>query len=310
MNTTQATVLHHQSDSTPMTIGIDVGGTKIEGILLENNQRILERFQLPSRPGNERVVADIAQIARHLSQTPIPIGIGIPGQVDWQHGIVRNVVNLNIDRINLAEELQAVYPTFVHVENDVNAAALGAAAVMTSGQQTADTLAFLNIGTGLAAGIVCNRHIEHGHSGAIGEIGHIPVDPNRFACPCGQRGCLETVTSGKALRQLWPQAEPPLPDIICQAQRNNEQAQHVLTMILHALADAVQILLQAHDPRLIMIGGGVAKTGQILVDLLADELDKRAESCQFLQGLQIRKRLLLVPSEQPIGAIGAALALN
>lgn len=297
---------------TTQRIGIDIGGTKIEGVLINEHHEILQRYTIPSRRGQEAVVDDITAVAKQLSPTAVPIGIGIPGQVDWQHGIVENVVNLDITRLELGTLVSKQYGAPVHVENDVNAAALGAAALANHDHALCkdphNTLVFLNVGTGLAAGIVRNKHIVHGCTGSIGEIGHLPIDPNQFNCPCGQRGCLETVASGGALQRLWPSQTPPLPDMIRKAQQGNSEACRILNMVLHALADAVQIIMQAHDPQLIMLGGGVMKTGQSLMDLLQKELDNRASVCPFLQGLQMNNRLFLLPSDQPIGALGAALA--
>ena len=98
-----------------------------------------------------------------------------------------------------ATELEARLGVPVAVENDVNVATLGAVAL--SGIRD---LVYLSIGTGLAAGLVLDGTLRRGATGAAGEIGHVPIDPLGAVCQCGQRGCLETVASGRALAEAWP----------------------------------------------------------------------------------------------------------
>ena len=149
---------------------------------------------------------------------------------------------------------------------------------------------------------------EHGYSGSIGEIGHLPIDPNGFECPCGQRGCLETVASGGAVAKLWPSANPPMPDLIRKARQGDGHANDVLAMVAHAMGDTIQIVAQAYDPQRIIIGGGMAKTGDALIEVIQAELSRRAEGCRFLTTLDIASNIRIAAIDQPIGAIGAALA--
>ena len=280
-----------------MTIGIDIGGTKIEGVLADATGAVHGTCRIPARPGNDLVVEDTVRVARSLTEEPVPVGIGIPGQIDAEHGVVRNVVNLGITELALADEVGARLGAPVRIENDVNAAALGAAAVV-----------FLNFDTGLAAGVVRDGRLDRGSTGAIGEIGHVPVDPNRLPCPCGQRGCLETVACGGAVARLWPSADPAMPDIIRRAGEGDPEAKRVLAMVMHAIGDTLQIVAQAYDPRLILVGGGMARTGAPLFDAIGAEMRRRAEGCPFLTTLDIPSRIRPVPDGAPIGAIGAALA--
>lgn len=138
------------------------------------------------------------------------------------------------------------------------------------------TVVFLNFGTGLAAGLVRGGQAEHGYSGSIGEIGHLPIDPNGFECPCGQRGCLETVASGGAVAKLWPSANPPMPDLIRKARQGDGHANDVLAMVAHAMGDTIQIVAQAYDPQRIIIGGGMAKTGDALIEVIQAELEPQS----------------------------------
>lgn len=289
-------------------VGVDVGGTKIETVLLDGHGTIVSSHRIPSRPGEEAVVDDICEAVASMTNAPIPIGIGIPGQVNQSTGQVRNVVNLGIKTSDLAEHVRRRTGSIVHVENDVNAAALGAATLMTKGKAKESSVVFVNFGTGLAAGLVHNGTVEHGANGILGEIGHLPVDPNGIKCPCGQHGCLETMASGGAVSKLWHSQGPPMPDLIDKASHGSRIAHNILSKIMHAMADVIQIATQAYDPELIIIGGGMARTGQPLLDALVEEIEHRSDNSSFLASQKIPARLRLAPMEQPIGAIGAALA--
>lgn len=294
-----------------LRIGVDVGGTKIEAVLVGMAGEVLGAARIPARRGNAAVIEDIVSVARAAAGDRFDevsaIGIGTPGTVDSATGHVGNIVNLDVESLDMGGEVSARTGVLAHVENDVNAAAVGAAAVLGGAEGMAGTVAFLNFGTGLAAGIVHNGVLLHGYSGAAGEIGHIPVESHRLKCPCGQCGCLETVCSGSAVGRLWPNADPPMPDLIRRARRREAEAVDVLDMVVRAMGDAIQILAQSVDPRLIILGGGMAKTGDPLVDVIADELHRRESQCRFLQSLDLASRLRLAPVGKPVGAIGAAL---
>ena len=118
--------LHHNGRSQGC-VGIDIGGTKIEGVLLDATDRVIDVCRMPSHSGESNVVTDIVRVARILSNEALPIGIGIPGQVNCATGQVSNVVNLDIETLELGERVSAIMHAPVHVENDVNAAAVGAA---------------------------------------------------------------------------------------------------------------------------------------------------------------------------------------
>ncbi|BDR52219.1 NagC family transcriptional regulator [Bombiscardovia nodaiensis] len=294
-----------------LKLGIDIGGTKIEGIALDSQGRIVAQTRRPTHPGSQAVLADLISTARELqaqtsSQGAPPVsslGVGIPGRVNNATGEVWDAVNLRLRHANLGRALKTELQIPVSIENDVNAAALGAYAGSDQ-----PLMVFINLGTGLAAGVVRQGRIDHGYSGVIGEIGHIPADSHGFACRCGQHGCLETVTSGWALARLWPQASPPLPDLIRQAQQGQDQAGQVLSMFIHGLATAIQMTALSIDPATIVLGGGVTKAGPALLQLAQEELDRRAASSHFIDSLKLSQRLSMVPPDKLIGAIGAALA--
>ena len=332
-----------QAGGDTLRIGIDVGGTKIAGVLLaeaadgDARPKLLAERSIPARPGAEQLVDDVVSVVEALTKDApaaagiATIGIGTPGMVDAATGAVENIANLDIVRVELGGEVARRTGVPTRVENDVNAAALGAAAMLppTDGAGDKGTVVFLNLGTGLAAGVIRGGELDHGYSNNVGEIGHVPVEPHRWPCACGQRGCLETAASGGAATRLWPQDDPkrrqprappprgpqddpPMPAIIAKvgnpAAPDHAQAAETLDTIVSAIADAIDIAATAIDPRSIIIGGGMAKTGRPLLDCITTELRRREETSRFVASLRLPDRLSLTDPDQPVGAIGAALA--
>ncbi len=189
-----------------LSVGLDIGATKTLGLVADADGTIRAEVREPTEPGAEGrgpTAARVVEALRKATDEELTgaVGIGVPGLVDVEQGAVKHAVNLDVDgdwfplRTLLADRLGVP----VVVENDVNAAALGAVAL--SGKED---LVYLSIGTGLAAGLVLGGRLRRGNHGAAGEIGHLPVDPAGAPCQCGQRGCLETVASGSALAAAWP----------------------------------------------------------------------------------------------------------
>ncbi|MCI1224044.1 ROK family protein [Bifidobacterium sp.] len=298
----------------PIAIGVDVGGTKIEAVMVDLHGNVLASQRTPTHRGNAAVLHDITMLCQQLiaarpGATAQSIGIGIPGQVDSDSGVIHSAVNLGISEFAVADEAAALLHAPVHVENDVNAAALGAMAVLGVSTRPNVADAFINLGTGLAAGIIRSGRIDHGATGICGEIGHIAVEPHRFACPCGQRGCLETVASGSAVERLWPVKHgAAMPDLMAKAQTGDAKANEMLDMVVAGVCRAVQITALCVDPATIIIGGGLTRAGQPFFDRITAMLRELASGSAFLTSAAIDRRIIAAPAGRPIGAIGAAKA--
>ncbi len=297
-----------------LVIGVDVGGTKTFAVLY-GPDGVLATHRTPSVPGGEGVVHAVAHVVEALSAqsgTPLEnvdrIGIGIPGVVDPIRGCVASAVNLEIgeDPLPLARLVSASVGVDVHLENDVNAAAIGSAhATHTEGDDTA----LIAIGTGLAAGFVLSGRARAGFSGASGEIGHVPYVADGPLCRCGQRGCLELYASGSAIDRLWP-TPPGIHSAVAlfAAASSDSRAREVRDTWLTALAHCVQIVAQTVDPRWILIGGGIADVGDPLIDGLRRTLLLRGAASPFLQHQHLEERCLLVPDSADLTPRGACLA--
>ncbi|MBD8583560.1 ROK family protein [Frigoribacterium sp. CFBP 13729] len=294
-----------------MRIGIDVGGTKIDAIILGDDTGVRKRVRRETVSGPDGVLCGIRAVVDDLldghdpaAQQVTHVGVGIPGVVDGARGMVMHAVNLDIHELDLASILAAALGTRVTVDNDVNAAATGAAHLIGG----AAPLGYLNLGTGLAAGVVVDGHVWRGSRGGAGEIGHIPADPNGYACLCGQRGCLETVASGTALAKLWPSTSVlPAVDLFDAADRGDARARQVRGVLVHGVASAVRLLLLSTDVEDVVIGGGLSNLGERLLEPVRGVFVDWSARSPFLASLGIVDRVQLLPPGVPAAAVGAAL---
>jgi predicted NBD/HSP70 family sugar kinase len=243
------------------------------------------------------------------------IGIGIPGAVDSTTGRVEHAVNLGLEGLDLGRCLSDRLGIDVRVENDVKAAALGAhhllgmaRGVDELGERRTTSMAYLNLGTGLAAGVVLDGRLLRGGHGIAGEIGHIPIDPAGVRCGCGQRGCLETVASGLAIARTWPTAsEHPARELFDAADAGDARAISVREEFLSGVATAVRLLVLTVDVDAVVIGGGLAALGGQLLLGTRRILNRWAADSAFLASIDLAARVQVVPPGFPAAAVGAAL---
>jgi glucokinase len=295
-------------------VGLDIGGTKVLGVAVDADARVLASVRLASEPGPDRVVdvavAAVRALALQLGRpvaTLAGLGVGVPGLVD-RRGVLAHAVNLGVggDGLALADRLAERTGLAVSVENDVNAAALGAATVL--GLDGAD-LAYLSIGTGVAAGLVLGGRVHRGGRGAAGEVGHVTVDPQGPPCSCGQLGCLEALASGSAIARAWPAADgrPAADALFGAAAAGDLRAVRLAGSVADHLAAAVQLLVLTVDVDVVVLGGGVAEVGEPLRAAVVQALGRRTRTSPFLASLGLADRVTLAPADQPVAAVGAAL---
>ncbi|SFB91054.1 Sugar kinase of the NBD/HSP70 family, may contain an N-terminal HTH domain [Nocardioides terrae] len=295
---------------TVMSVGLDVGGTKTLGVALDETGRVVAQVRRPTDRGPAGVVRTAVEVVDGLrdatgDRLAVPVGVGIPGLVDGGLGIVRHAVNVGItgEPFPLGRLLSERLGVSVTVENDANAATLGAVA-----QTGHDDLVYLSIGTGLAAGLAFDGRLRRGEHGAAGEVGHIPVDPDGVVCGCGQTGCIETITSGSALAASWPVAQGhPADALFAAAAAGDPKAIAVRDRFAAGAATAIRILCLTVDPGLVVLGGGVAQLGEPLRIAVATALGDQAAEAPFLAALDLPGRLRVLPPDVPVAAVGAAL---
>ena len=294
-----------------MNLGLDIGGTKTLGVVVDDDGAIRAEVREPTEPGADGVVRTAASVVAALGAAtgePLTggVGIGIPGLVDHANGAVKHAVNLGLEGewFRLGDLLGERLGVRVVVENDVNAAALGAVALGGG-----DDLVYLSIGTGLAAGLMLDGVVRRGEHGAAGEIGHIAVDAAGVPCQCGQRGCLETIASGSAIASTWPAgsgAASPAHALFAAAQSGDARAVAARDRFAAGVASAIRVLSLAVDPTSVVLGGGVAKLGESLREVVAQALLDQAAGSAFLTSLDLAGRLRVVPADHPVAAVGAA----
>ncbi|MDI2033728.1 ROK family protein [Paenarthrobacter nitroguajacolicus] len=300
-------------------LGADIGGTKTEVVAIDDHNNVLHTLRRPTGFGKDQVLGTLFGLVRDvlgaetLLDRPVAgLGIGIPGIVDTDSGTVANAVNVGLKDLALGSVVTSALGLPVSVENDVNAAAVGAHHLLGAGQATG-TSAYLNLGTGLAAGFVSNGQLVRGASGAAGEIGHLPLLSGDLdtACPCGQTGCLELVASGSGLARQWSGSGPwPAASLFDAALDGDPLALDVQQRFFAGVAAAVRVLGLTFDPGVIYIGGGLNSLGQPLLSGIRQELARAGAASPFLAGLALGHRVRLVPPGLPTGSVGAAICGN
>jgi glucokinase len=305
-------------DEPRLGIGLDIGGTSTKAGIVDEHGRVVAAVSLPTIRGvdgvmstaRDAVLAVSAEVGVALVDVDV-VGVGIPGTVDPRRGTVHHAVNLGIGsgEVELAVLLGGMLGVPVHVENDVRAAALGADWFVAQEHRVVDDLAYLSIGTGIAAGYVEHGRVRRGHRLVAGEIGHIPVDPAGPACACGQIGCIEAIASGSAIERMWPTADGSAAFALHRAMRAGDvDAGRVWHGVIGGLSRAVLVLALTWDPEAIVISGGVASLGEDLREAIAGRLTADAERAAFLAPLQLGERILVVEPSIPLGPIGAVRA--
>jgi glucokinase len=291
-------------------IGIDIGGTKTDAVALAADGSVVAEHRRATGFGSEAVLASaetaVRALADELGVSPVEfatIGVGIPGAVDTRSGRVAHALNLGLEDLDLGGELRGRLGRPVRVENDVNAAALGAWQALGGG--STDSMAYLNLGTGLAAGLVLGGHLWRGSRGVAGEIGHIPVDPAGPPCPCGQRGCLELTASGSGLARVWE--GDSIRGLRDAAVGGEAEALRIWDDFVAHVAASVRLLVLTVDPDRVVIGGGLSTLGDELLGEVRGVLGTWAASSPFLAMLDLPQRVEVLPRDFPAAAVGAAL---
>jgi predicted NBD/HSP70 family sugar kinase len=295
-----------------MRLGIDIGGTKTHAVVVDDTGAVEGEVRLRTGFGPDEVVGTAVRAAELLAaQAGIAVGelesvgVGVPGAVDHESGWVAHAVNLGLDGLDLGADLGARLGTKVRVDNDVNAAALGTYRTLS---EPVGSMAYLNLGTGLAAGLVLDGRLWRGAGGVAGEIGHIPVEPDGALCRCGQRGCLETIASGSGISERWPtDARHPVAALFDAADAGSTDAAAVRKRFVDGVASAVRVLVLTTGVDVVVMGGGISSIGEPLRARVAETLDQWARDSAFLQSVSLSSRLRLAHDRSVTAAIGAAL---
>ncbi|MGZ5412542.1 MAG: ROK family protein [Solirubrobacterales bacterium] len=278
-------------------IGVDLGGTKLATGVVDSQQNILHTSRESSTGRSEyEVMGAIEQELREAMEARpqvIGAGLGVPCTIDRERGVAINAVNLEITDVPIRDLMRERLGIPVFIDNDANCAAL--AEHRFGAAKGARNAILLTVGTGIGGGIIINRELYRGTTGAAAELGHIAVEENGPPCQgtCPNRGCVETLASGTALAREGTAAAGRNPGsalfralqeggisgrVVTEAALAGDAvAREVVAEAGRYLGVAVASLVNVFDPDLVVIGGGVtAGAGELLVEPAREEMRRRA----------------------------------
>lgn len=299
--------------------GIDVGGTKCLGVVLDDHGAVVAEHRLPTPKGPDAIVDTLAAVAAELAPYD-SLGLGVPGLITRDGSILAspNLTDTNDFRVGplLAERLGHR----VWVENDATCATV--AEWMVGAAQGATDFVMVTLGTGIGGGVVAGGQVVRGVHGFGGEIGHMVLDPNGVRCPCGRRGCWERYASGSGLGWLGRDAltQAPLPRVVELAGGDPAQVrgEHVQMAAAEGDTGALAVvdtfcrwvalglanLTNLLDPALFVIGGGLASAPEVFLPAIRSHLDHMLYS-----GTTVRPQpsIVFAALGPHAGAVGAAM---
>ncbi|MCS7201204.1 MAG: ROK family protein [Dictyoglomus sp.] len=316
----------------PRAIGVDLGGTKINVLLVDEKGNILARDKRPTEveKGKDQVIKKIKEmIIKVLEEAKLGlgdiegIGIGFPGIVDRERSVAIYAPNLGEEwkqEVPIGEALSIFFDLPIEIENDVNLIAW-AEWLVGAGKGTR-TMLSIAIGTGIGSGIILDGKIWRGAHGIAGEFGHTTVLPDGPLCGCGNRGCIEAIASGSAIeryaRNLLPQHSESIIWKLCDgdlnkvsvktileaAERKDDLALHIFNYAGYYLGIALANYVHIIDPERIVIGGGVANVREYIAKPMREEFYKRALN-------YVKERVSFAWAElgEDAGGIGAGLMI-
>jgi N-acetylglucosamine kinase len=255
------------TDSSKLLWGIDLGGTKIEGAILDPShpEQAIHRLRVPteSPQGYDHILGQLSKLVGMLEEAsglkrPAMIGIGTPGVTVPSTGLLKNSNTLCLNDRPLAADLSSVLGTNVVLANDANCCAL-AEATLGAGKGYRTVFGII-LGTGVGGGIVVDGKVLTGPHGICGEWGHNPLPGEETACYCKKKGCVESVCSGPALEKYYSSRSGKslrLPEIVKLAIAGDEDATATLDRLREKFAEALAVVVNILDPDAVVIGGGV-----------------------------------------------------
>ena len=257
-------------------IGLDLGGTKIEGIVLQDDQELFrKRIDTQREFGYEHILNRVKglyqELAAHTGDQPHTFGIGAPGVISPRTGVVKNSNTVCMNGKPLKSDLERLLGHAVEVQNDANCFAMAEA--LHGAGRGKDLVFGVIMGTGCGGGIIVNGRVRTGPQGIAGEWGHHSIDPNGPLCYCGQRGCAETFISGSGLEARYAQtygAKRKLRDIEQDFYAGEPKALEFMAAFFRHFGRAVANLIDILDPDVVVLGGGVSKFDAIYTHGVAE----------------------------------------
>lgn len=289
--------------------GVDLGGTTVKMGLFDGEGNMLEKWEIVTRKENngEQILPDIAKAIADKNEEKsiakediLGIGMGVPGPIT-EDGRVLKCANLGWGIFSVADELRKLTGVEkIKVGNDANVAALGEQ--WKGGGRGFDSIVMVTLGTGVGGGIILNGKILTGSNGAAGEIGHLFVNPHETrTCGCGKKGCLEQYSSATGITRMSAeklestdtpselrQYDHPITGLeLFKAYKNDDAlAKEIVDTFSSYLGMGLSHVAAVVDPQAFVIGGGVSKNGQIVLDVVQEKYEQ--DVMFALKGKQFR----------------------
>ncbi|HEX2052566.1 MAG TPA: ROK family glucokinase [Actinomycetota bacterium] len=300
------------------SLGVDVGGTKILGAVVDEEGNIVSKTRVPTdRVAGLDALPDAVDLFLAEAGKPIEaIGLAVAGFVGYPSGRVVFGANLAFSNPAIGEDISREYGLPVVVENDANAAAW--AENRFGAGKGSRQMVMLTVGTGIGGGVILDGRLYRGSRGYAGEFGHMPVMMEGPVCNCGSRGCLETLASGRALGRMAQERAADWPDseVLRLADGNIEAVTGAMVGKAADIRDPFAIellwdlgtwlgvgltaLARAFDPEVIVVGGGVLEEGESVLGAARDELAER------YRGQVAPPRVVSASLGNDAGVVGAA----
>lgn len=306
-----------------LAIGIDIGGTKILGALVDVDGKVLEEVRVPSPAQDpnqmvETVVELIEDITAKATDVIAGVGVAAAGFIDADQSNILYAPNLNWRNEPMRERLQerVVHPVFI--ENDANAA--GWAEYKFGAGRGSKDMAMLTLGTGVGGAIIADYKLRRGGFGIGGELGHVRVVQDGRLCGCGRKGCVEQYASGTAvlraarklalsdgpmgerLRELAGDSELTGKQVSRALLEKDPGATSVVRSAADYLAQAMGTIVAVLDPQVFVIGGGLSEAGDLILDPIREALAANLPA----RGYRPEPKVLAATFNNHAGVIGAA----
>lgn len=306
-----------------LSIGIDIGGTKILGALVDPQGNIISELRVPSPAQDPDLMVDtVVELIENLTHqaTDVIAGVGVAaaGFIDADQSHILYAPNLNWRNEPMKERLQKRISHPVFIENDANAAGW-AEYKFGSGRGSKD-MVMLTLGTGVGGAVIADYKLRRGGFGIGGELGHVRVVQDGRQCGCGRRGCVEQYSSGsavvKAARKLAAN-EGPMGQRLRELTEGQElTGLHVYTALLESdpgavslvrtaadyLAQAMGTIVAVLDPQIFVIGGGLSEAGDLILDPIREALSSQLPA----RGYRPEPKIVAAKFTNQAGVIGAA----
>lgn len=281
-------------------VGIDMGATHLSAVLTDFGSLVIDEFEIPFKvsDGPEACLEQANQVVEtmlvknNLAFSKLnAIGIGVPGPIDSQAGMVfAPPIMPGWDGFPIQAHLEKKWGVPVSLNNDAELGALGEWAYGVGRGE--NYLAYIKVGSGVGSGLLFNGQIYRGATGSAGEIGHLTLEENGPLCDCGNYGCLEALAGGRAiarqareaikkgqrtlLSNIVPVESLTARDVTSAARRGDLVAQNIMTTAGHYLGIAIAGLVNLFNPQTVVVGGGVAQAGDLLLQPIRDTVAQRS----------------------------------